>query len=123
MVVEVSFNALPKKQTPNQPIIFSGYVYEDGAPLTTQNVIIILVETYEILLDTYTDYEGKYYGEWIPTTDYIGSFNVQAFVPIYQGIYTDPITITVATELPPETPAILPLLAALGIGFIAMQKT
>jgi len=115
MVVEIVFNVSPTSVLYEQKMTISGSVSEDGVPLTGQNVQIFHVESGVLIHDLWTDEYGNYTVDWYPKAEWIGTFQLQAFVPIYMGEYSSPITVKVLEKALKPNLLWLLLIPAIGI--------
>jgi hypothetical protein len=110
MVVEIVFNVSPTTVVYGHKVTISGSVHENGSPLTGQNVQIRHVDSGVMIHDLWTDASGNYTVDWYPGAEWIGAFQIQAFVPIYAGEYSSPVTVNVLAEAPSPKPNFLWLL-------------
>ena len=112
MAVEIKFDIKPTTVVYGNKMTISGSVHENGAPLTGLNVQIIHVDSGVRIHDLWTDANGNYTVDWYPGAEWIGTFQLQAFFPIYAyaGEYSQPITVTVLEAIQPTKPNLLWLL-------------
>ena len=94
MVVTLTLAVDPTAVHYGELVTFSGSILEDGVPLETQNVQIFVAGTR--VLDLYADSFGNYYGQWTPDASWTGVYQAQAYAPIYAGVWSSSVTLTVA---------------------------
>lgn len=93
MVVYVVFAITPNPVEVGQSTYLFGNVNEDGVPQIDTNVEVFAAG--EKIFDLWTDNNGDYVVELIPDDTWIGSTDVQVFVPLYAGYWSNIVALVV----------------------------
>ncbi len=115
----VTLEASPTTQQYGSPIVFSGRVLYNAEPVPGLTINVKEVSTGTFLAAAETDLNGYYSVAWIPPFEWIGPFQVHTLAAMYEGFWSDPVTLTVTEEKPPVSP--IAVLAIIGAVVIALK--